>query len=70
MLGEGQWTLEYAQEHNIDARVLEAAIARRAESQAGNISFASKYLAATRNAFGGHSLNKINDDSRESTRNG
>ena len=55
--GEGRWTLETAQEHGIPAPALEAALNTRAASRDGNVSFATRLLAAIRNKFGGHNLN-------------
>lgn len=55
--GEGRWTLETAQEFGIPAPALQAALDTRASSREGDISFATKLLAAIRNKFGGHNLN-------------
>lgn len=62
MLGEAQWATELAKDKNVDFRVVQAAIDRRAESLDGNISFATKFLAALRNQFGGHATNKTSED--------
>jgi 6-phosphogluconate dehydrogenase len=56
--GEARWTLEYAREKNIPLPAIQAAFDVRLASQAGNKSFATKLLAAMRNKFGGHNLNK------------
>lgn len=56
--GEGKWAAKFAKEHNVPMPALEAALATRARSQMGKISFATKILAAQRNAFGGHDINK------------
>lgn len=55
--GEGRWTLETAEKYGIAAPALKAALDTRAASRDGNISFATKLLAAIRNKFGGHNLN-------------
>lgn len=55
--GEGRWTLETAEKFNIPAPALRAALDTRAASRAGEVSFATKLLAAIRNKFGGHNLN-------------
>lgn len=62
MLGEAQWATDLADKNGVDFRVIKASIARRAESMNGNVSFATKYLAALRNQFGGHALNKTSED--------
>jgi len=64
-LGEADWTREYAQKIGINVPVIDQAIKRRDDSRNGDVSYATKFLAALRNAFGGHSLNKTNED-RES----
>lgn len=70
MLGEAQWAAEYAKAQQVDFRVVDAAIARRADSMAGNTSFATKFLAALRNQFGGHAINKTSEDvGRDSLKN-
>lgn len=56
--GEGRWTLEAAQSKNIAMPTLEDAIRVRTESQQGNVSYATQLLAAMRNKFGGHAINK------------
>jgi len=56
--GEGRWTLETAQALHIDMPVLEASLNVRKASREGGVSFATKLLAAIRNKFGGHELNK------------
>ncbi|MBC7581551.1 NADP-dependent phosphogluconate dehydrogenase [Aeromicrobium sp.] len=56
--GEGRWTLETAQAHNIPMPVLQASLDMRAASRAGNVSYTTKMLAAIRNKFGGHAINK------------
>jgi 6-phosphogluconate dehydrogenase len=56
--GEARWALEVANEHDIEAPAIQAAFDVRIASQKGKTNFATKLLAAMRNAFGGHSLNK------------
>jgi len=56
--GEARWALEAAKEHQIAAPSIQAAFDVRLKSQQGETNFATKLLAAMRNAFGGHNLNK------------
>jgi 6-phosphogluconate dehydrogenase len=56
--GEARWTLEVAKEKQIPAPAIQAALDVRIASQQGQVSFATKLLAAMRNGFGGHALNK------------
>ena len=56
--GEARWTLESAKEHGIELPAIQAALDVRIASQQGQTNFATKLLAAMRNAFGGHELNK------------
>jgi len=56
--GEGRWTLETAEAHGIEMPALKASLDVRAASREGNVNFATKLLAAIRNKFGGHALNK------------
>lgn len=67
MLGEAQWAAELAKAQSVDFRVINASIERRAESMAGKTSFGTKFLAALRNQFGGHSINKTSADVAEDT---
>lgn len=70
MLGEAQWALEYAEAQGIEFGAVKHSIDRRAASQAGQISFATKFLAALRNSFGGHAINKVSSDvDRDSLKN-
>lgn len=55
--GEARWTLEVAKELGIEMPSIQASFDVRLESQQGKINFATKLLAAMRNAFGGHKLN-------------
>lgn len=56
--GETRWTLEIARERNIPMQSIQAAFDVRVASQKGETNFATKLLAAMRNKFGGHALNK------------
>ncbi len=56
--GEAKWTLEAATKQQIDMPAVQASLDVRSASEQGNITFATKLLAAMRNAFGGHKLNK------------
>lgn len=55
--GETRWTLEVAKEHGIPMPSISAAFDVRLASQQGDVSYATKLLAAMRNEFGGHNLN-------------
>jgi 6-phosphogluconate dehydrogenase len=56
--GEARWALETSKEHNIDMPVIQTAFDVRVASQNGQVNFGTKFLAALRNAFGGHAINK------------
>lgn len=56
--GEARWALELARSLNIETPAIRAAFDVRLESQKGKTNFATKLLAAMRNAFGGHQINK------------
>jgi 6-phosphogluconate dehydrogenase len=56
--GEARWTLETARELNVPMPSIQAAFDVRLASQKGGVTFATKLLAAMRNKFGGHELNK------------
>lgn len=56
--GEARWTLETAKDCNIPMPSIQAALDVRMASQQGQTSFATKLLAAMRNRFGGHALDK------------
>lgn len=56
--GEARWTLETAKDMNIPLQSIQAAFDVRIASQNGEHNFATKLLAAMRNKFGGHELNK------------
>lgn len=56
--GEARWALETANERGIPMPSIQAAFDVRLASQQGEVNFATKLLAAMRNKFGGHELNK------------
>lgn len=56
--GEARWTLETAKALSIPMPSIQAAFDVRLASQRGETNFATKLLAAMRNKFGGHELNK------------
>jgi 6-phosphogluconate dehydrogenase len=56
--GEARWTLEAAQAKGIELPAIQVALDVRIASQAGKTNFTTKLLAAMRNKFGGHELNK------------
>ncbi len=56
--GEARWTLETARELDLPMPSIQAAFDVRLASQQGQVNFATKLLAAMRNKFGGHELNK------------
>ncbi len=56
--GEAKWALEVADEHHVQMPVILESLKVRKDSQNGNINFATKLLAAMRNKFGGHAINK------------
>jgi 6-phosphogluconate dehydrogenase len=55
--GETRWALEAAKDLGIPMQSIQAAFDVRLKSQAGEITFATKLLAAIRNKFGGHQIN-------------
>lgn len=56
--GEARWALETAKELNIPLPAIQTSFDVRLASQKGETSFATKMLAAMRNKFGGHAINK------------
>ncbi len=56
--GEARWTIETAKDLGIPLPSIESAFQVRLASQRGEVNFATKLLAAMRNKFGGHSINK------------
>lgn len=55
--GEARWSLETAKELNLQMPSIQASFDVRLASQKGEITYATKLLAAIRNKFGGHTLN-------------
>ena len=55
--GEGRWTIEDATAHDVPTPVITASLYERFESRA-NGEFAHRVLAALRNQFGGHAVQK------------
>jgi|SRR5579862_1645949 len=55
--GEARWALEVAKQMNIPAPAIQTSFDVRLASQKGQVSFATKLLAAIRNKFGGHDIN-------------
>jgi len=58
--GEARWTLEIAKELDIAMPAIQTSFDIRLASQQGQTNFATKLLAAMRNKFGGHAINKDN----------
>jgi 6-phosphogluconate dehydrogenase len=56
--GEARWALEMAKDNGLDAPAISASFDVRLQSQQGQVNFATKLLAAMRNKFGGHAINK------------
>jgi 6-phosphogluconate dehydrogenase len=56
--GEARWTLETAREAGISLPAIQASFDVRLASQKGDVNFATKLLAAMRNKFGGHAVNR------------
>lgn len=56
--GEARWALETFKDLKIEAPSIQASFDVRLASQKGEVNFATKLLAAMRNAFGGHNINK------------
>lgn len=55
--GEARWALEAAKDQNIPMPAIQTAFDVRIKSLDGEISYATKMLAAMRNKFGGHKIN-------------
>ena len=55
--GEARWTLETAKEMGIPLPAIQTSFDVRLASQAGEITYATKLLAAMRAKFGGHDIN-------------
>lgn len=56
--GEAGWALEVAREADVETPAIDAAVKVRKDSEKGAVTFGTKLLAALRNAFGGHPLNR------------
>lgn len=56
--GEARWTLEVASQKGIAMPSIQASLDVRLASQQGETNFSTKLLAAMRNKFGGHAINK------------
>ena len=56
--GEARWALEMAKDNGLDAPAISASFDVRLQSQQGKVNYATKLLAAMRNKFGGHAINK------------
>lgn len=56
--GEARWALEVAKVQGIELPAIQAAFDERLASQQGKTHFGTQMLAAMRNIFGGHQLNK------------
>jgi 6-phosphogluconate dehydrogenase len=54
--GEARWTLETAKDLSIPLPAIQTSFDVRLASQQGQVSFATKLLAAMRNKFGGHNI--------------
>jgi 6-phosphogluconate dehydrogenase len=54
--GEARWTLETAEQLGISLPAIQTSLDVRVASQNGDITFATKLLAAMRNKFGGHNI--------------
>jgi 6-phosphogluconate dehydrogenase len=63
--GEARWTLETSRELNIPMPAIQAAFDVRLASQKGQVTYATKLLAAIRNKFGGHALNPTDPNRSE-----
>ena len=56
--GEGRWTIEDAIDHDVPVPVITAALFARFNSRGGG-EYTAKVLAALRNQFGGHAVEKV-----------
>lgn len=55
--GEAKWSLETAHNLGIDMPAIQTSFDVRVKSQQGETNYATKFLAALRNKFGGHNIN-------------
>jgi 6-phosphogluconate dehydrogenase len=56
--GEARWTVEAAKAHHVTLPSVELALKVRADSQTGTVTDTTRILAALRQEFGGHSIEK------------
>ncbi len=56
--GEGRWTVEAGKEAGIPLPSIELSLQVRADSRSGKVSDTTRFLAAMRQLFGGHSIDK------------
>lgn len=56
--GEARWAIETARANGLELPAIKAALDVRIKSQSGETNYATKLLAAMRNKFGGHAVNK------------
>jgi len=63
--GEARWGLETAKELGIPMPSIQAAFDVRLASQKGEVTYATRLLAAMRNEFGGHALNPTDPNRSE-----
>ncbi|HJM68684.1 MAG TPA: NAD(P)-binding domain-containing protein, partial [Candidatus Babeliales bacterium] len=57
--GMGRWTVELAKKENVPVPLIEKALEIRKESQKTGGNYGTKLVAMLRNAFGGHSVDKV-----------
>jgi 6-phosphogluconate dehydrogenase len=62
--GEGRWTMQYADNHNIPARVIADAVEARDDSKE-NPNYQAKIIQTLRNQFGGHKVNPDESNDKE-----
>lgn len=67
--GEARWALETAKQLGVPMPSIQASFDVRLASQKGEITFATKLLAAMRNKFGGHALNPTDPSKSEAQKN-
>jgi 6-phosphogluconate dehydrogenase len=58
--GEGRWTVEAAEAAGIPVPSIKLSLDVRSDSRAGKVSDTTRFLAAMRQLFGGHSIDKPN----------
>jgi 6-phosphogluconate dehydrogenase len=69
--GEGKWTIEQAEEENVEIENIRQSLEFRKKSRESKRvanSFAARMVAALRNAFGGHEVKKVTKDERLRTK--